>query len=153
MVEKDGFMENIVLDTNVLIDGIKDEYSAAKIIIDGVFSGKYRAFFSAPLRREYEKILNREINDEVYRQKVNDLFEHLSDVHVQNIAKVVTEDPEDDKVLATALAAEASVLVSADRHLLDLDPYGKLRIMRPEQFNNINKEDSWDDFARLIGLK
>jgi predicted nucleic acid-binding protein len=47
---------------------------------------------------------------------------------------VVPEDPEDDKLVAVGLAADADALITNDRHLLTLDPQGPLRILRPAAF-------------------
>jgi len=147
-------MEKVVLDTNVLIDGIKDEHSAAWKIVEKVFLGELTLCVSHKLRREYETILRREISDENYRQRIYSLFDIAEDIRVDNIQQIVKDDPEDDKVIATALSASASVLISEDRHLLDLDPYGELRIMKPAEFLNNNTQDSsWGDFARMIGLR
>lgn len=41
----------------------------------------------------------------------------------------VSRDPDDDQVIATALAAEASLIVSGDRDLLDLDTIRHIRIL------------------------
>ncbi len=38
------------------------------------------------------------------------------------VPRVIAADPDDDYVLACALAAKASAIVSGDRHLLDLQP-------------------------------
>jgi len=147
-------MEKIVLDTNVLIDGIKDEHSAAWRIVDKIFSGEIILCMSRQLKGEYKTILRREISDENYRQRIYTLFDIAEEVHVSNIQHIVQDDPEDDKVIATALHASADALVSEDRHLLDLDPYGDLRIMRPAEYLNRGTQDSsWGDFAKMIGLK
>lgn len=147
-------MEKVVLDTNVLIDGIKDEHSAAWRIVEKIFSGQVVLCVSRQLRGEYETILRREISDENYRQRVYMVFNIAEEVRVNNIQRIVHDDSEDDKVIATALTASADVLISEDRHLLDLDPYGDLRIMRPTEFLNRDTQDSsWSDFAKMIGLR
>lgn len=147
-------MDKVVLDTNVLIDGIKDENSAAWRIVEKIFSEQIILCVSRPLRREYETILHREISDENYRQRIYKLFDVAEEVYINNIQRIVPDDPEDDKVIATALSVSADALISEDRHLLDLDPYGDLRIMRPTEFLNRNTQDSsWGDFAKMIGLK
>lgn len=147
-------MEKVVLDTNVLIDGIKDEHSAAWRIVEKIFSGQVVLYVSRQLRGEYETILRREIFDENYRQRIYMVFNIAEEVRVNNIQRIVHNDPEDDKVIATAITASADVLISEDRHLLDLDPYGDLRIMRPTEFLNRDTQDSsWSDFAKMIGLK
>jgi putative PIN family toxin of toxin-antitoxin system len=47
---------------------------------------------------------------------------------------VVTDDPDDDKFLACAVAANASAIISGDPHLLSLDSYRDIPIMTPVQF-------------------
>ena len=46
---------------------------------------------------------------------------------------VVNEDTEDNKILECALAAGAEIIVSGDKHLLDLRKYGKTRILTPRE--------------------
>jgi len=57
--------------------------------------------------------------------------------------RVVQDDPADDKVVAAAMAGNAVAIVTNDQHLLDLDPYGTLRIFRPTEFVS-----RWLDFSR-----
>ena len=45
------------------------------------------------------------------------------------ITPVVLSDPDDDNVLACALAAQADVVVSGDRHLLQLGAYSAIPIL------------------------
>jgi predicted nucleic acid-binding protein len=45
------------------------------------------------------------------------------------IEPVVLADPDDDAVLACAVAAHSEVIVSGDRHLLDLKQYQDIRIV------------------------
>lgn len=147
-------MDKIVLDTNVLIDGIKDENSAAWQIINAVFEGKAELYTSHPLEREYRRILQREITDPLYGERIIALLDLAVKIEVHNIQHLVLDDPEDDKVIATALAASADVLISEDRHLLDLDRQFELRIIKPKEYLNRNEQDSsWSDFAKLIGLR
>ena len=47
---------------------------------------------------------------------------------------VVNEDTEDNKILECALAAGAEIIVSGDKHLLDLRKYRKTRILAPREF-------------------
>ena len=43
-------------------------------------------------------------------------------------------DPKDDKFLALAAECEASILVSSDEDLLELQPWNEVRIVRPAAF-------------------
>jgi len=46
----------------------------------------------------------------------------------------VCEDPDDDKFLACALAAKAHIVISGDKHLLEVNGYKGVEIMRPREF-------------------
>ena len=45
------------------------------------------------------------------------------------LTEPVSRDPDDDLVLATALGAEASLIVSGDRDLLELGTFRDIRIL------------------------
>ena len=47
---------------------------------------------------------------------------------------VITDDPDDDKFLSCAIAANASAIISGDPHLLGLGSYREIPIMTPVQF-------------------
>jgi putative PIN family toxin of toxin-antitoxin system len=50
------------------------------------------------------------------------------------VPRVVSDDPDDDQVLACALAAQAELIVSGDKHLLDLGGhYQNIPIVTPAQ--------------------
>ena len=47
--------------------------------------------------------------------------------------RVVPGDPDDDQIVAAAVAAEADLLVSGGRHLLALGRYRDIRIVTPAE--------------------
>jgi len=47
---------------------------------------------------------------------------------------VINEDPEDNKILECALAARADIIISGDKHLLNLGKFKKTRILTPTEF-------------------
>jgi uncharacterized protein len=55
--------------------------------------------------------------------------------------RVVTADPDDDIVVATAVAGNADFIVSGDRHLLDLGEHRGIRIIAPAIFLAILEHD------------
>ena len=55
------------------------------------------------------------------------------------IEPVIKRDPDDDKILACAVAARAEWLISGDDHLLSVKRYKGIRIVTPSQFSR-----SWE---------
>lgn len=62
-------------------------------------------------------------------------------VQVDRVVKGVCSDPDDEKFVSCAVAANVEVLVSGDKHLLDLKRYQSVRILPAQEFyhENINK--------------
>jgi predicted nucleic acid-binding protein len=50
---------------------------------------------------------------------------------------VVIEDPDDDEILACALAARADAMTSGDRHLLALKSFRGIPILSPSELLEI----------------
>ncbi len=148
-------MERIVLDTNVLVDGAKDDLSASWRIVEDVLDGRLVAAVSRPLLDEYRLILHRTVLDEKYHERISKFLSAAETVRPTRVASGVIEDPEDVKVLATALGARADAVISSDHHLLDLDPYDGMRVLTPQAFLNRRTEErggGWEDFARSLGI-
>ncbi len=51
--------------------------------------------------------------------------------------RAISEDPDDDHLLAVALEGRADFLVSGDRHVLDLGEFEGVRIVTPAEFLRI----------------
>jgi putative PIN family toxin of toxin-antitoxin system len=49
------------------------------------------------------------------------------------VPTVIAADPDDDHVIGAAVAAEADLIVSGDRHLLDLGTHDGIRVLSPAQ--------------------
>jgi predicted nucleic acid-binding protein len=55
-------------------------------------------------------------------------------VQPKTVPVVIADDPDDDHILACAVAGEASVIVSGNKHLLRLREYHGIPIVRPMDF-------------------
>ena len=59
------------------------------------------------------------------------LLESVDLVEPRDTPAVIADDPDDDHVLAAAMAANADMIVSGDRHLLTLGQHQGRRILPP----------------------
>ena len=124
----------VVLDTNILVGAAYAEASASRRIIEACLNGDLIAVLSPALRREYEQILRQAVRVRGFDDALRRLLAGAEVVELQRTPRVVPDDPEDDKLVAVAVAAGASTLITNDRHLLTLDPHGPVRIVRPAEF-------------------
>jgi len=61
---------------------------------------------------------------------------------VDNLPEVsIVRDPEDDMIIASAIAAEADYLVSRDKDLLVLGEHDGIKIVSPEEFLRALRDD------------
>ena len=120
----------VVLDTNVLIAASYNSTSSSRRLIDACLRGELIAVLSTALRREYEFIISRAVRKPDYEEALRKLLDRAEVVEPAEAPRVVPDDPEDDKLIAAALASGA-VLVSNDRHLLGVNGHEGLRVLTP----------------------
>jgi len=56
--------------------------------------------------------------------------------------RAVEEDPDDNVILECALAAKAQLIITADSHLLKLNPYKGIGVAHPKELKNIFAGDA-----------
>jgi len=125
----------VVLDTNVVIAGLLWRGKPYELLGHAI-DGKMQCFASAPLIEELERVLGYDrlakriasLNTTI-AALVADYLELVELVIVADIAPAVSADPDDDALLATALAADAEMIVSGDVHLLNLKHYQVIPIV------------------------
>ena len=133
---------NVVLDLKVVMD--------TNVFISGVFfSGPPYQILNAWQSGEFELVVSREILDE-YRRVGEVLAEEHPGIDLSPIltfvlehAKVykpvklkeqICEDPDDDKFIACALASGSRVIISGDKHLLNVSGYQGIEVLKPREF-------------------
>jgi putative PIN family toxin of toxin-antitoxin system len=142
----------IVLDTNVLINGFKDEHSYEKKIVDAVIAGEIQAFANRQTLQENKLISSQLISNDEYSHQLNDLYAQINWVVNRRQIRIVS-DPEDNKILESAVEAEADYLVTSDNALLNIGEHQNVKIVNPSQFwINYKDEgmDLWKQWTKFI---
>lgn len=128
----------LVLDTNVFVSGLVWQGATARLI-DLVIKGDLHVdLASSPaLLAEFCDVVNRQKFVRRLRaisRTPDDLIgEYTSMVKMYSPAPVprtVRDDPDDDDVLAAAVAASAHLIVTGDMHLLKLQRFRQVPIVR-----------------------
>ncbi len=152
-------MVRVILDTNVLINGVQDDYSYAYRIIQLCLEGKLQAVVSRQIEREYRLKADELIMDESYLDLLDDLLDRAEEVEVHSRVRIVEEDPQDNKFFSCAQDGEADFIVSDDVHLLDFGSYKNTRVVTPDEFWSIYNEEiaagenvEWKEWVRTMGI-
>mgnify|MGYP006346437409 CR=1 FL=1 len=130
----------LVLDTNIVASGLLWGGNPAQLL-DTAQLGEIELFTSRPLLAELSNILVRrkfakavEASGLSIEALVLGYVGLTTVVRPAAIAAAVAADPTDDQVLACAVSAQADLIVSGDRHLLDLGgTYQGIRIVTPAE--------------------
>ena len=127
----------IVLDTNVVVSMI-GRTSPNRWIFDKILTGEFALCISNDILFEYEEILIAKTTIEVATNFADFLvsFPHIEQIQVHYHWNLIQNDPEDNKFVDCAVAAQAFCIVSDDRHF---KPYKNnkqppLRVMTVEEF-------------------
>jgi len=125
----------VVADTNIVISGLLWRGNPRRVL-DAAREGTIDLFTSAVLLAELEDVLGRDRFKK--RLESAGVSPHdlvlgyaglASVIQPASIEPVVLADPDDDAVLACAVAARGEIIVSGDGHLLGLSLYGDIRIL------------------------
>jgi len=136
-----------VIDTNVLISGILSRGVPFQLL-RWAEEGSLTIYTSLDIMAEVYRVLHYSKFQEYIdkeRTSSGELFAKIESlctiVHVDEVVSGVCSDADDEKFLSCALAADVDVLVSGDKHLLDLKRYQSVRILTAREFyhENINK--------------
>lgn len=129
----------MVIDTNVLIAGLL-WHGSPHALLTQVRSGALGLVSSPALLVELADVLSRTKFDAVLTRTSTSRERLLAEVRQLTqvldpppLAQPVCRDPDDDKVLALALAARVELIVSGDRDLLVLQQFEGMPIVDPAQ--------------------
>ncbi|MBX3062776.1 MAG: putative toxin-antitoxin system toxin component, PIN family [Anaerolineae bacterium] len=133
-------MIRILVDTNILVSGSLWGGLPAKILFLAQ-EGEIELITSEPLIAEYRRVISREKNAErltAVGETADSLIVNYQSVATvvqpAEIEPVILNDPPDDAVLACALGGKADIIVSGNRHLLNLSSYQSIPIMTASGF-------------------
>lgn len=125
----------LVLDTNIVISALIWGGEPRRLL-DSARKGEVTLFTSAPLLDELADVLKRDKFAPLLASRGIDprlLARHYGmlayPVLPRPIERTVPTDPDDDVVIATALAARAHIIASGDRDLLALHPFREILIL------------------------
>jgi putative PIN family toxin of toxin-antitoxin system len=126
----------IVLDTNVFISGIFFSGPPNRILQDWR-SGRVQLVLTPEIFEEYRRVAE-VLHEKFPAVDLTRLLELLlveaEMCQAEPLPEPVSADPDDDKFIACALSSGSRLIVSGDKHLLDVDGYRGIEILKPRVF-------------------
>src|SRR4051794_11486713 len=138
----------VVLDSNIIVSRFLSPHGVTAQILDLVEKERLTLVVSEPILTEYQEALAQEpvkrrhgMSDAEITEAVEELA-HISIVVVPAVVvTVVVDDPDDNKFLECALAGNAAYVISRDPHLLTVETYEDVRVLRPHIFLELLAEE------------
>ncbi|MCA2653444.1 MAG: putative toxin-antitoxin system toxin component, PIN family [Microcystis sp. M015S2] len=132
-------LPQIVIDTNVIIAGLRSRRGSAFQLLSLIGTGKFDMHLSVPLVLEYTDVLLRELpNLYLSREEVDDLIDFYCSVGIPHkiffLWRPFLRDPKDDMVLELAVKAGCqSIITYNTRDFAGVEQFG-LSLLEPSGF-------------------
>lgn len=132
-------MQRIVCDTNVYISAYNFGGTARKVLLQ-IQNGEGVLYTSPPLLKEIEEILVRKFKRP--RTEVEAILRNIESytslVMPKTRLRVVTADPDDDRIIECAVAANADMIISGDNDLLSMKRFKNISILSLREFLDLS---------------
>ena len=124
-----------MVDTNVIVSALVFG-GLPRRIFELVEGGYCELFYAAEIQEETRRVLRDKFgwDEDRLDRYLRTLWSLGKRVVLRHRVNAVREDPDDNRILECALAADADVIVSGDRHLLKLGAYEGITILTPRDF-------------------
>ena len=138
--------DRIVLDTNCLLVSIS-RYGEAYPVWRGFLDGRFTLCVSTEILEEYEEIIGRLTSLEVAKNVVDAILKRKNVLRIDPYFhwNLITADPDDNKFVDCAFAANATYIVSDDAHfdVLRNMSFPELMVIRLKEFLETLQKDDW----------
>lgn len=129
-------MMKVILDTNVFVSGVFFAGPPFKIL-QAWRDGKIELVVSQEILEEYSRVGEVLAEDHPgidLKPILQYLVQNVIIVQTIPLSESVCDDPDDDKLIACALASGIKIIVSGDKHLLKVNGYHDVETIKPKEF-------------------
>ncbi len=134
----------LVIDTNVIIAAFATRGFCNDLFEICLYN--HDVYISEYIINECEdKFKNKiKLSNNIISQIINFLRNDINIVVPEKVDDNVCRDKKDIPIIGTALSADAEIIISGDKDLLDLENYGGIKILSPREFWNLLKRKKND---------
>ena len=126
----------VVFDTNILLSALLSTKGAPFRCLALARTGRVESVTCQEILDEFaEKLLVKfEFSEEMAGAAVAEVRGFSRSVEISGTLRAVPDDPDDDMVIECAAIANATHIVTGDKHLLRLQQYQKIAIAKAAEF-------------------
>ncbi len=134
----------IVVDANLFASGLIKPNSNPGKILDLIKQNQIELILSPAIMKEIKRILLYPKLQKYHRKTAQEIDAYFEDILMfawivegEEIIDIIKADPSDNKYLACAYEGEADYIVSGDHHLLYIEVYEGIEILKAKSFLNV----------------
>ena len=130
----------IIVDTNVVFEGLTKQGSASDLIVTAWLAGLLNVYASNALLYEYESILSNKLSPPRWRQTkpiLRRMLSHVQFVSIYYSWRPSSPDPGDEHIIDCALNANATVVTANVRDFKQAQMEAGLAVLSPVEFVNL----------------
>lgn len=134
----------VVIDTNVLFEGLTKRSGSCYTIVQGWDQGLFEVMVSHPLLLEYQDVLARKLSPkrwELVRPVLARLLSKVTEAHVYYRWRPTSPDPSDDFVIDCAMNSNARLITYNMKDFRSAQKSLGLRVMTPTEFVHLLKRN------------
>jgi len=130
----------IVLDTNVFISGIFFSGPPSQIL--KAWKDKHiQIVLSEEILTEYQRV-GEELSSKYSKIDIGPIIDLLTIygevVETKGLSVSICEDPDDNKFIECAISSNCKIIVSGDKHLLNISGFQDIEVLKPREFIDLH---------------
>jgi len=126
----------VVFDTNILLSALLSTSSNPFRCLALAKIGQVESVTCQEILDEFAEklILKFKFSQDMAQLAVEEVRSYSRLVEISTTLKAVAADPDDDMVVECAVVGSATYIVTGDKHLLALEKYGEIEIVKASEF-------------------
>jgi len=132
-------MNTFILDTNIVVSGLKSKSGASYRLLSMFLEGKMEVALSLPLYREYWEVTERDslgINPEIRESVLIAFSKYSLPINISFRWRPFLRDEADNMVLETAVAANADIVTHNVKDFVEVPQKFNVRVLKPQEVLN-----------------